>query len=242
MFKEALKELGIGHIGTTECCPAPKSSNPHTTDMDIDEIIHDIFPEQPQDQQEIIRDDVIKSMIAPQQVYIPPIPDMLLTNDQHIHSTDMNVDRRTDENNAEGAYVRVLIQPQTAQSDTGANRHLSNAKHTIANYEKCTPFPIGTIEENATVTVIGKGLTSIQTTKPDVPLVYETLYSPKASGSVFSPQKYATDNKDKIRIWSQIADTTTNLGAIIFYNHNKQPFITVPLYPRNGLWYMKLNQ
>ena len=68
----------------------------------------------------------------------------------------------------------------------------------IANFEPCTPFPIGTIEENATVTVMGRGMTSIKTTNPSKPLEYETLYSPKASGSVFSPQKYALDNKDKI--------------------------------------------
>ena len=112
----------------------------------------------------------------------------------------------------------------------------------ITNFESCAPFPIGTIEENATVTVTGKGKTSIKTTDPSKPLEYETLYSPKASGSVFSPQKYASDNKDTIRIWSQFADITNNTGGITFYGHDKKAISTIPLYPRNGLWYMKITQ
>ena len=83
-------------------------------------------------------------------------------------------------------------------------------------------------------------MTSIQTSDPQKPLVYETLYSPKASGSVFSPEKYANDNKDKIRMWTQVGDTRTRKGAIIFYGHDKDNIINIPLYPRNGLWYMKI--
>ena len=36
----------------------------------------------------------------------------------------------------------------------------------ITDFEPCTPFPIGTIEENATVTVMGRGRTLIKTTDP----------------------------------------------------------------------------
>ena len=90
------------------------------------------------------------------------------------------------------------MQPQITQSNTGANRHLSNSKDMMTNFESCIPFPIGKIEENATITVTGKGMTSIKTTDPSKPLVYKISYSPKASGLVFSPQKYALKNKDTI--------------------------------------------
>ena len=83
-------------------------------------------------------------------------------------------------------------------------------------------------------------MTSMQTDDPQKPLIYETLYSPKASGSVFSPEKYANDNKDTIRMWSQTGDTQTRKGAIAFYGHDKNNIINIPLCQRNGLWCMKI--
>ena len=104
------------------------------------------------------------------------------------------------------------------------------------------PFSIGTIEEDSSIMVTGKGMTSIQTTDPNQPLIYETLYSAKASGSVFSPEKYASDNKEHIDFWCQWGTNTNGMGAIVFYDSNRQPTITIPLYRRNGLWYMKIAQ
>ena len=100
----------------------------------------------------------------------------------------------------------------------------------------------GTMEHEAAIQVTGKGTTSIATTDSTAPLVYETLYSADASGSVFSPQKYANDNKDKIGWWSQFAETKSQNGAIMFFDHNPNPLTTIPLYPRNGLFYMKMSQ
>ena len=139
---------------------------------------------------------MIKTLNAPSQLYIPPIPDIMLTEGQQIHFTDFDVQSEDKEDNK--AFIRLFVQPQITQNNKGANQHLSNSKDMITDFEPCNPFPIGTIEENTTVTVMGRGMTSIKTTYPFKPLVYETLYSPKASGLVFSPQKYALDNKDKI--------------------------------------------
>ena len=83
--------------------------------------------------------------------------------------------------------------------------------------------------------VTGKGYASIQTTNPKQPLIYETLYSAKASGSVFSPEKYASDNKDQIDFWCQWGTNEKGMGAIVFYDSTKQPKIIIPLYRRNGL-------
>ena len=90
--------------------------------------------------------------------------------------------------------------------------------------------------------VTGKGYASVETTDSDKPLIFETLYSAKASGSVFSPQKYAMDNKDTIDKWSQTGSTKTGRGAVAFYDHNDQLLHTIPLYPKNGLFYMKMSK
>ena len=188
---------------------------------------------------------------APLQLQIPPIPDFM-TYDTSLHSCDMDICRpchdditvnmdNTQPEHQSDAYIRVLLKTHESQSDTGANRHLTNTKQVLKDFKICTPFTIGTIEEDATVTVTGTGITSIQTSNPTKPLVYETLYSPKASGSVFSPEKYATDNKDHIRMWSQMGDTQSRQGAIVFYNKERHPSTIIPLYPRNGLWYMKIS-
>ena len=128
-----------------------------------------------------------------------------------------------------------------SQSDTGANRHLTNMKHVIKEYQPVPPFSIGTIEEHSSITVTGKGYTSIQTTDPDNPLIYETLHSPKASGSAFSPEKYAADNKSTIDSWCQYGHVTNKMGAMRFFKQDKV-ITTIPLYRRNGLWCMKISK
>ena len=84
----------------------------------------------------------------------------MLTEGQQIHFTDFDVQSEDKDDNK--AFIRLVVQPQITQSNTGANQHLSNSKDMITNFEPCTPFPIGTIEENATVTVTGRGMTLIK--------------------------------------------------------------------------------
>lgn len=47
------------------------------------------------------------------------------------------------------------------------------------------------------------------------------------------------DNRHSIRRWTQHGDTVSKEGGITFLDHALQPVIEIPLYPRNGLWYMK---
>ena len=171
-----------------------------------------------------------------------------MTPEQTLHSTDMDVCKLCHDDNWNDqeltddtqAYIRIAIQMSESQSDTGANRHLTNMKHAIKECQPVSPFSIGTIEEHSSVTVMGKGFTSIQTTDPRNPLIYETLCSPKASGSVFSPEKYAADNKSTIDSWYQYGHVTNKKGAIQFFKDDKL-VATIPLYRRNGLWCMKIS-
>ena len=255
LFAETFADQHIddqGHINTVHDHrndPSTQEQIKHTqaTDDSIEDIIHRLTTPSETKEEEQFTQDSIKHLYAPTNVVIPPIPDFM-TQDQLLHSNDMDICRpcQDDEdttpmdNTNHGAYIRVLNKIHESQSDTGANRHLTNKKEVIKDFKPCEPFNIGTIEQDTTVKVTGSGMTSIQTDDPQKPLICETLYSPKASGSVFSPEKYANDNKDKIRMWTQVGDTRTRKGAIIFYGHDKDNIINIPLCPRNGLWCMKI--
>ena len=188
----------------------------------------------------ILDKDTIASLQAPKEIDILPIPTTILQNRYHHNDFLQNKEEYADNNSQ--AYIRVLISHNESQSDTGANRHLTNSKALLRDFQPCDPFPIGTIENEAAIHVTGKGITSVATTNHTKPLVYETLYSADASGSVFSPQKYATDNKQSVGWWSQFAETKSQNGAIVFFDHDRKPITTIPLYPRNGLFYMKISQ
>ena len=186
----------------------------------------------------IMDKETIASLSAPKEIEILLIPTNLLP--YTYHHNDFHTSQ--DQNDNTQAFIRVLISKEESQSNTGANRHLTNSKTLLQNFHQCEPFPIRTIEHEAAIQVTGKGMTSITTTDLTAALVYETLYSADASGSVFSPQKYANDNKDKIGWWSKFADTKSQNSAIVFFNHNCNPLTMIPLYPRNGLFYMKMSQ
>ena len=165
-------------------------------------------------------------------------------------STDMDAIKADDDKTVETentstdsrGFIRLLNYNNKSQSDTGANQHLTNIKHVIQSFTPMKPFSIGTIDKDSLIMVTGKGYTSIKTTNPQKPLIYETLYSAKASGSVFSPEKYASDNKDHIDFWCQWGTNGKGMGAIVFYGFDRKPKIIIPLYRRKGLWYMKIAQ
>ena len=147
----------------------------------------------------------VKHVQAPANVIVPPTPDFM-TQEQLPHSINTDMCRPCHEddtttpvdNLGHRTCMRVSMETHKSQSDAGANRHLTNRKEVIKDFKPCTPFNMGTIEEDTTVKVTGSGTTSMQTMDPQKPLIHETLCSPKASGSAFSPEKHANNNKDVI--------------------------------------------
>ena len=115
-------------------------------------------------------------------------------------------------------------------------------KHVMQSFTPIKPFSIGTIDKDSLIMVTGKGCTSIQTTNPQKPLMCETFHSAKASGSVFSPEKHASNNNDQIDFWCQWGTNNKGMGAIVFHDLDKKPKIIIPLYRRCGLWHIKIAQ
>ena len=170
-----------------------------------------------------------------------------MTTDQILHSSDIDMCHPCTDDDTTGtdnttndsdAHACLLVQNVESQSDAGANRHLTNMKHAMTNCKAMTPFTIGTMAESSTTSATGKGFTATQTTDPDHPLAYETLCSPKASGSVFSPEKHASDNSHRMKTWSQFG-CEQGVGAIVFCDHTDTAIIKIPLSRKNGLWCMK---
>ena len=193
--------------------------------------------------------DIATTPQALQAVTFPPIPQFamptFITSDHELEALPDHECPTIQQSNKsyptnDEPMVRVLLASPNLQSDTGANRHLTDDKTLLVNYKEITPFTIGTINKDSTsaVEVIGVGELPIPTTTGTMerPKVY---YSPNASGSVFSPDRYVLET-NRYYSWAQHGCPSTGIGAIIFYAENKDVLTTIPLYPRNGLWYMKV--
>ena len=74
---------------------------------------------------------------------------------------------------------------KTTQGDSGANRGVTNNKDLLHDYQAIKPFGIGTIGPE-TILVIGVGYIDLPTLGKGFERI-KTYYSPKASGSVMSP-------------------------------------------------------
>lgn len=165
----------------------------------------------------------------------------LCHEDDNITQTDhVNTDSPIDSQANSQAHIRTAYQMSESQSDTGANRHPTNVKHMTKECQPVTPFSIDTIEGHSSITVMGKGHASIQTTGPDEPLICKTLHSPKASGSAFCPEKCAADNESTIDSWHQCGHVTNKLDAMQFFKNDKTTS-TTPSHRRNRLWHMKMS-
>ena len=132
-----------------------------------------------------------------------------------------------------------LEAPIALQSDPGANRHITSDLSLLDDFQLITPFDIGTIQDGAAVQVTGQGILNIPASDgTERPIAY---YSANASGSVFSPDHYVAHH-DHYHSWTQHGCPSTGDGSIIFYNIHGTEVSRIMLYPRNGLWFMKVNK
>ena len=91
----------------------------------------------------IMDKETIASLTAPKEIEILPNPTNLLPYTYHHNDFHTN----QDQNDGNQAFIRVLISTEEPQSDMGANRHLTNSKALLQNFQQCEPFPIGTIKK-----------------------------------------------------------------------------------------------
>ena len=129
-LQNTLDDMDQGHVNlTTEncteprCheCPTPKEYYDECASDHMEEFIDTILPPQSGDDEDkdLLPQDVIKTLNAPAQLYIPPIPDIMLTEGQNLHFTDFDV--HAEHNDEDKAFIRLVVQLQITQSDIGAN-------------------------------------------------------------------------------------------------------------------------
>ena len=130
--------------------------------------------------------------------------------------------------------------PHTLQSDTGANRNITDDKSLLTNFQEIKPFSIGTINSSSTVQVTGKGEMVIPTTNGKS-ITTSVYYSADASGSVFSPDRFV-DETPGFYTWAQLGCPSQGLGHIWLIKEDGTDSRCIPLHHRNNLWYMRVTK
>ena len=135
-----------------------------------------------------------------------------------------------------------LIMPHTIQGDTGANCSATNLKHILWNYKHLEhPINIETYSDQQgenTCQAIGTGIIRIIADN-DTTMHWTALYIPKSTGTVLSPDKYVSDNKDNI--YKFVHEGCTNgHGTIQFHDKQHRDITTIQMNRRkDGLWFTK---
>ena len=255
-------EENFAEIKTARCIIATDTHNDHSsayTDhlSDIASTIDKITPNYNTTMESQIAPDDITNIVDSrilQAVTIPPTP-TFLTDDyelederdyneqdtiqiQHSHS---DVCRDVTDNVGQVNQIHHFQIAAPLQCDPGANRHITDDKSLISDFREITPFRIGTINKNSesAVEVTGTGLIKIPMANGEEST--RVYYSRDASGSVFSPDRFVRDTP-KYRKFSQVGCPSTGDGAILFYEDEDNVAATIPLYTRNGLWYMAVTK
>ena len=125
-----------------------------------------------------------------------------------------------------------------AQSETGANRALTNDHTLLTVFPAITPFPIGTIGPKPIMATY-RGIMNL----PMIEGLYEgftTYYSTYASGSVISPDCHVSKSNGQLQRWIQWGDTDTGNGSMIFLDRQLQKIVTLKMYRTNDLCYARV--
>ena len=176
---------------------------------------------------------------ALQAVCLPPTPDFITADPELESLYKPACPSHSPATEITHPIICHLEAPIALQSDPGANRHITSDKSLLDDFQEITPFDIGTIQDGAAVKVTGQGTLNIPSSDgTERPIAY---YSANASGSVFSPDHYVAHH-DHYHSWTQHGCPSTGDGSIIFYDVHKTEVSRIVLFPRNGLWFMKVNK
>ena len=134
--------------------------------------------------------------------------------------------------------LRMKLNLDTQQMDSGANRNVTNDKAIIRNYADITPIPIyGIDHRSAACHITGKGITELDTTDGST-LEIQMYYSQHCSGTIISPNAIVQSSRS-FTSWIQTSHLDTGQANILFfhrtdYTQNK----TIPMILQNDLWYI----
>jgi hypothetical protein len=137
-----------------------------------------------------------------------------------------------------------ILDGTVLQGDSGANCSATNLKEIFWDYRTLTkPIPITTYNKDKTETLdkfqaIGTGIIKVIDNNQDI-MHFIALHTPLSSGTIISPDRYATDNQHGLKKWIQEGEPATGKGMMTYLDHQNTPISQVNMRrSRYGLWYV----
>ena len=113
--------------------------------------------------------------------------------------------------------LRMRLNLDSQQMDSGANKNVTNDKSTIRNFTSLNPIPIYGIDHcTAACHITGKGITSLDTTD-GTSLDVQMFYSEHCSGTIISPNAIVQQS-NSFTSWVQTSHLDTGQAQILFFH------------------------
>ena len=132
--------------------------------------------------------------------------------------------------------LKLILQ---LQSDSGANRNVTNEKSFLQQYRTIKLYSISGINENpsADISCIGYGFMPLTSTRRNNNIMIKVLHCPNCSGTIVSPTAIITQFIDHYQGWNISTNCDTGLGTLRLLYHNGVQLDEFPLQKHNDLWY-----
>ena len=136
---------------------------------------------------------------------------------------------------------RINICMETVQSDTGANKEVTNNKSILYAYSDIDPYPIGGVKaEDIAILCTGHGLLPWQTNEGTIIMV-RTLYCKEVDGTIISPTTVIEQNQHKYYGFDIENNCDTGKGLLTLKSRQGEQNSTFDMTLVNGLWFHNYN-
>ena len=125
-----------------------------------------------------------------------------------------------------------------AQSDSGANRIVTDNLDLLTNVKQITPYPMGGCNKNDPAAIICTATGDLQMTAINgTKLTIRAYYSEQVDGTIISPTTIVVQHTDRFVGWLQYAEIESNQGTIKLIGRQGQEDVTFRTFMSNDLWY-----
>lgn len=130
------------------------------------------------------------------------------------------------------------IKTVKAQSDSGANRIVTDQLSLLSNIKHITPTPMGGCnkEDDIAILCTSVGMLPITTATGDTIKVL-AYYSAQVDGTIISPTAIVSQHRQRFSGWIQYSDCDNKNGYIQLIGRSNQDDLKLPTVCENDLWY-----
>lgn len=140
--------------------------------------------------------------------------------------------------NMQTGIVQKVVFPVAYQSDSGANRNVTNRKSLLLNYKPLNSYTVSSINANddGGIKCIGEGDMIIRTDDNRIIMIH-ALYTPESSGTIISPNAIVRQYKHVYSGWIVETNCEERYGTLRLLCKNGIQSDNFQLYENNDLWY-----